>query len=198
MNFSKILSTAFVLAVLAGPSHAALINGGFESGLTGWTTSGLTCSGVGAGYSVATGCIGMDSDPGPHTGSAALYLGTGGGNGVVSQSVATSATNTYHISFWMASGQFNGVSAPNDLLVEFDGSTLLHVTDLPAQAYQFYSYDVVAGGASALLSFTNLHAPSFFLIDDVNVTAVPEPTSLLLMGLGAFTLAVTRRRKSLG
>lgn len=140
----------------------------------------------------------MDSDPGPHSGNAALYLGTAAGNGVVSQSLATSASTTYHIAFWLANGQYSGVSAPNDLLVEFDGNILLHLTDANAQPYQFYSYDVVASGSSAILSFTNQQSPSFFVIDDADVTAVPEPASLFLMGLGAFTLAITRRRKSLG
>src|SRR5215472_12162885 len=115
---------------ISGATHASQItNGGFENGFSGWTLSGLTCSGTGSNASAASGgCVGMDSDPGPHSGSAAAYLGTANGNGVVSQSVSTVAGTNYNLDFFLANGAYGGISTPNDLLVQWDGQTLLHLT----------------------------------------------------------------------
>ena len=197
MNIAKRLTFGLILLLAAASSQANLVNnGGFESGLSGWTTSGLTCSGTGGSFNAATGCYGMDSDPGAYSGNSALYLGTAAGNGVVSQSIATAALDTYNVSFWLGNGAYNGQSAPNDLLVAFGGQTLLHLINAPAQAYTFYSYDVISNSATALLSFTNLQAPSFWVIDNVTVNQVPEPTTLALMGVALAGLCATRRRKA--
>ena len=86
--------TAVGLFAISGAASAApIVNGDFESGsFAGWTTSGLTCSGVGSNYSTASGgCYGYDADPHPFAGNNAAYLGTAAGGGIISQLIDTIA-----------------------------------------------------------------------------------------------------------
>ena len=49
MNTIKLIATALVsLALYNAPSHAAIVNGGFESGLSGWSTFGDVSTQAGA------------------------------------------------------------------------------------------------------------------------------------------------------
>jgi hypothetical protein len=191
------LMVGLALMMGIGVAHADTINGGFETGdFSGWTTSGLTCSAVGTGYSTATGCYGYDTDPGPHSGQFAAYLGTAAGGGVVSQSLNTVAGQTYQLNFFLANGSYQGTATPNDFLVEWNGATVLHLADSSTFGFTQYTYDVVATGASTTLAFTNKQTPSFWVLDDISVRAVPEPFSVTLIGFGLAGIGVLMRRKA--
>jgi len=184
---------------ISGVASANLVvNGGFETGsFSSWGTSGLTCSGVGANFSAASGgCVGYDGDPGPHGGTKAAYLGTAAGGGVISQSIATTAGETYLVDFFLAIGSAGGSATPNSLSFNFGSATLLSLTNASAQAFAHYSYLYTATAGSAALTITHGNAPSFFILDDVAVNKVPEPATLLLMGLSIAGLGLARRRKA--
>ena len=186
----------FALLIGSGITQANLIsNGGFESGsFSGWGTSGLTCSGVGSTFSVATGgCVGMVSDPGPYSGNYAAYLGTALGGGVISQAFATTPGQTYLVDFFLANGSYNGSSTPNDFLVEWDTGTLMHLVGAASQGFTEYAFYVVAASASSTLKFTHQQTPSFWVLD--NVSVVPEPSVVALLGLGLAALGFSRRKQ---
>jgi len=166
MKFKFLAITALAAASLgiSGIASANLLtNGDFETGtFIGWTASGLTCSGVGAGYSAATsGCFGYDADPGAHGGTSAAYLGTAAGGGIISQSFATAIGDAYLVDFYLAIGAYNQISAPNALTVNAGGSSLLSLTDAAAQGFAHYTYQFIATSSTSSLVFTHANAPSF-------------------------------------
>jgi hypothetical protein len=184
---------------MSGVASASLVqNGGFETGsFSDWSTSGLTCSGVGASFGAATGgCVGYDADPGPHSGAYAAYLGTAAGGGVISQSFATYAGQTYTLDFDLAIGAYNGSPSPNSFVALVDGLSLFSILNAPAQGFAHYSFDFIGSGGLMNLSFISGNAPSFFILDDVSVR-VPEPSTLALFGLFAAGLGLMRRRRSI-
>lgn len=199
MKLKSIGLLAISLLGMSGVASANLLeNGGFETGsFANWSTSGLTCSGVGGSFGSASGgCIGYDGDPGPHSGAYAAYLGTAAGGGVVSQSFATTAGQNYLLDFELAIGAYNGSASPNSFVAQVDGLTLSSITNAPAQGFAHYTYSFFGTGGLMNLSFISGHAPSFFILDDVSVR-VPEPGTLALFGFLAAGLSFVRRRRSI-
>lgn len=182
---------ALLLAAAATPALAAvnLVNNpGFESGLAGWTRFGNT------GYS---GVAGSFLGQAPTQGVAQAYFGPVGSTGGIFQSIATTAGETYRISFdvWAAPGgqQFRA---------DFGGSTLFNDRIRFGQGYTSYVYDVIASAASTELRFRTRHDPSYYLLDNVRVVGlaggIPEPATwvMLIAGFGMIGLAARRRRQA--
>lgn len=199
MKFRLLALTFFGTGLLAvsGVARANLIsNGGFESGsFAGWATSGLTCSGVGANFSAATGCVGYDGDPGPFAGSFAAYLGTAAGGGVISQSFATEIGYEYQVSFYLANGAYQNVATPNNFSATINGDLALFISNVAPGGYRYLSFLFTATATNATLAFTHRNQPSFFILDNVSATRVPEPAMLALLGFGLAGLALVRRRR---
>ncbi len=181
---------ASVLALASAVARANLItNGGFETGdLSGWTTSNLQ-NGTGAAIS---GFAGYPS----HSGDYFAALGNVTSLGFLSQTLATTVGTPYTISLYLAS---NGIT-PNEFDIEWDGATLFDQTDIPAQPYTQYSFNVVGTGSDTL-TLSELDPLSYLALDDVSVNptvAVAEPAPLSVLGgaVLAFGVLWHRRRRA--
>jgi hypothetical protein len=156
-----------------------VVNGSFESGLASWSTSNFLLQGFDFGI-----------DSAAHSGSNAFFGGAIEGLGFLSQSLATTAGNTYNVDFWLASDGF----LPNQLRVVVNGQAILSRDDILLQPYAAYHTTFVANGAVSQLQFGFRNDSGVLHLDDVAVAAIPEPEISLMMAIGLGAVAFARRR----
>jgi hypothetical protein len=188
---------ALLISALAVSSPAMasniVLNPGFEtdslvpwvanpfSSVLPWETTGPSPFGHSGQFYASMACAGpqcITPDPDPNGGW--LY-----------QDLTTTAGATYDLSFWYTPDG----AVPNDLAVLWNGVQVLDILN-SATGFNFHLFTVsglVATGTTTRLEFLGRQDRGFNGLDDVCVTrsggdceaaAVPEPTSLLLLGSG--------------
>jgi hypothetical protein len=165
------------------PSQAAnlVANGSFETGdFSGWVQTGNT------GFS-GVQCPGPGSVP---NGSCDAFFGPVGSIGGITQNLNTQANTLYEIDF---SFQPDG-GTTSHFSALFGGTTLIDLTNPPASAFHAYSFQALSsGGATTTLAFNFRDDPGFLFLDAVSVQGVPEPATLVLVGIGLAGLLSLRR-----
>ena len=172
-------STALLL--FAATAHAqvnVIANGSFELGLASWSTSGFMLQGFDFGI-----------DGAAQSGTSAFYGGAIESIGFLNQTFASSAGAVYNIDFWLASDGF----LPNQFQVLANGQTLVNMQDVLIQPYRAVHTTFTATGSSTQLQFGFRNDSGILHLDNVSVTAVPEPTTWLLVAAGLGALVVRRR-----
>ena len=167
-------STSLGTASLLSISGAQLItNGGFETGnFSGWTP-----------------LVDFDAfvEPYPHSGTYAALLGTVGSLGYLSQTIATTPGAQYTLSWWLKSdGQ-----TPNEFQASWDGNVVFDQVNIPAQAYQNYSFTVTATTTSTTLQFGFRDDPWYLYLDDVSATQIYSVATFTTSSLTVGTHAIT-------
>jgi PEP-CTERM motif-containing protein len=199
MNAMRLTAMAAVLvgttaAAVAGPAGAEqgpnlVTNGSFESNLTGWTASGFASLGFDYGIDTASA----------HTGSKSFQGGAIDSLGLLTQTLATVPGTSYNVDLWLASDGF----FENELQVLWNGAIVFDRKDLFPQGFTQIVIDPLATGTTTTLAFGFRDDSGFLHIDDVSVravSAVPEPSSVALLGLGLVTIArrLAKRQQSRG
>jgi hypothetical protein len=181
MRLLALAVLASLTSSIGSGARADMINAGFEAGdLSGWTLGGnTTFSSV---MSVAFYV---------HSGRFGAVLGPTGTDGLLSQTIPTTIGAIYQVSFWL-DNNFNPV-APNEFLVLFGSQTLLNLSNVPAEGFANYTFDVAATSTAIDLTFKYRNDSGNFGLDDISVTplaSVPGPVAgaglpgLLLVSVG--------------
>jgi|UniRef100_UPI0035CA515C hypothetical protein len=179
----KVLLGAAVLVsatVFSAPAMAAgFTNGDFETGsLSSWTATGNL-----AAYS-NTG-IPVPADWGT-TRVAAIGVAT------LSQTFDTVANTVYKIGYTIESD-----GGPGSVAVDFGGTTNTGGTTVAGDTFTSHFFYATATGATTTLNF-GLNNNSYFNLDNITVTAVPEAGTwaMLLIGFGAAGVTMRSRRRA--
>lgn len=198
------LQAAWLATVIFGASQAVAApnlvnNGGFESGYTGWSQTGNTT------YDF----VGPDN---PRTGSSSAFFGASCGlnpapgcvsTSGITQTLATEDRHIYAFEFYL----LDLGSGAGDFLAQLlaDGVSLVKQEQgLNNQTYLKFSGEFTGTGDETVLSFVFGHDNTWWSLDDVSVTdtgrlapisGVPEPASVLLMGLALAAAGVAARRQ---
>jgi hypothetical protein len=214
----KFLVTVGTIGVMAmaGQARAAIINGGFEAGLAGWTESqpALSSAVGSAAHLQCAAALGCVADPGTFQeteGANFGYLLSGAGAGVytlVSQAFNAVAGSALQFNIFFDAGDYVPF---ND-----NGYAKLYNADTNALIATLYNktigVNVASGGFSdwELISHTFAATGNYKIEFGVNngldnalasavgvdaVTQTPEPASMILLGSGLLGLASRRLRR---
>jgi hypothetical protein len=178
-------------------------NCGFETGtFSGWTLSGNDVPGeLGNLYGVE----GTDPFDGisPKDGSDQAFFSDLDSNATtLTQTIATTATDQYSVTFYVAQDTASSAQYGNELLASFGGTTLESLSDVAVEGYTEYTFNVTATSGSSVLSLTFGNGLGEFLLDDVSVVqnsiapppATPEPPAWTFMLAATMGLGLLWKR----
>jgi hypothetical protein len=208
-SFSLLLGALTAVLGLTATAHANIVaDPGFESA-GGGNVYFAGSSIDGGSWNVVTGAVYIDNnDPWVDAGSNSLNL-TGANlyaTNTVSQTLATVAGQYYLLSFWA------NADIPNSFSVTENGTTVAGTPTSVVQngfpgpvtnssLFVDYTGSFQATSSTTVLDFSSLGDPALnsanfsVMVDNVNVVATPEPSSILLTLTGVAGLGTLLRKR---
>lgn len=179
-----IAATAVILSAVPAAAVNLVTNPGFETGtFAGWTVD-------------ATGGTVITSGT-PFAGSFDARLRTVDNVVRTLSQIVLTTPGSYQLAYYLRNtGTQQGQDVSIDGLVVSSGSTVTVFGNRPAFSYSLFTQNFLATGPTTV-SFTYLHpSPGSFQLDDVSVTAIPEPATWAMLVTGFALVGFAARRRS--
>ncbi len=202
---ATVVGTISLLAVAAAPASASVVNGDFESGFSGWTVTpanGNVLVLSGADYQPCCGTVGSPAQLNNHF--ASFGAGNVGIAGVtLEQTFGTVSGQTYTFSFdYGALGggsqqlQFEIITGGTvQTLTAFANNNLNNTFQTLTGTFTASSSTTIRFGDLGGLANTQANNVDFVL-DNVSITAVPEPSTWAMMIMGFAGVGFMTYRRS--
>jgi Protein of unknown function (DUF642)/PEP-CTERM motif len=115
-------------------------------------------------------------------------------SGGVSQTIATTPGTNYELTF--ALGSDGGYGLPSAITVSTGAATQTFTSTLTgSNNWESETMDFTATGPSTTISLIGVVGNQYIGLDNVSLTDIPEPASMVLLGAGLFGLRMVRRRR---
>jgi hypothetical protein len=106
-----------------------------------------------------------------HSGMLGLYTGPTADLGFFTQTLATTAGQSYDLTYWLRNS-----GRPARFQISWDGSVIQDDPAFDHSDHVYTSYTIsglIASGDTTVVSFGFLNVPDYFYFDDVSVTPTP-------------------------
>ncbi|RZS54887.1 DUF642 domain-containing protein [Sphaerotilus mobilis] len=211
--------TALAVAMLAvastGASAQAIVNGDFDARQADQATARYMTTDLGGGWTTVFGNVDLVGHGGDDGNSAELkaLMGSTATSGLavdlngntpamITQVLNTIAGQQYSLSFSYAANPGTDSNATAGFAFQLSpvkGGTLGASLIGQGASWQTYATTFVATGATALSFISTAYGTPTFgaMVDNVSVSAVPEPSeyAMMMLGLGVIGAAARRRQR---
>jgi MYXO-CTERM domain-containing protein len=182
LGFALLAGAAVVVAQSSARAEL-VVNGGFENAIPfGWTS-------LPSGGFSNFGTVGTQFHSGV---SSAFFAHPFGQDDAFVQTLATTAGQSYTLSFWV----FNAQQNSDHLRISFEGVQVFDALPLniPLSQWTQVSTTITATLNGSQLRVAGYDIPDRFYVDDISVTQTPAPGAAAL-GAMATLFAARRRRR---
>ena len=205
--------TVALLLLVVGHSHGAptpsqcdavvgnlVVNCGFENGFTSWNRDSED-NPVADTISPHTGLFAASFTSESAPGLQTLGPSSNGAEplGTIGQTITTVPNQTYALAFFLQSSMPPPSLVPpgdgNKFVASVNGTPAFSIANVGLFPYTLTQVLFVATGPSTELTFSGFNRSGFITLDDITVTAAPEPAVLIMLGLGLAGLTLRRMKR---
>jgi len=189
LRICLVIATATLLDFQPAPAQGTFVfNGGFDTNADGWVKTDIGIQGGWNGKGNPGGCFILDTQPSPSA------------NPTISQTI----TGLIPGADYLLSGDYvfsvshGGINTNDPSFGVSMGGVMVFQTPIPPDpTWRSFNVSVTATASSEVISLSSQlnNTAVSYIVDNIALRAVPEPSTLVLLGFGGITSVLRLRRK---